>query len=141
MNPISDLAYLLYSNSRLLIQKIQLSLDEVGLTYTQYLTLAVLWEQDGQYVNQIGKKLELDSGTLTPLLKKLEAQNYLRRIRSEEDERKVKVELTYPGKTLQGKVEELLKVFSEEIELISDPQLEKLNSSLSGMLSKLKSLD
>ncbi len=118
-----------------------MSLDEVGLTYTQYLTLAVLWEQDGQYVNQIGKKLELDSGTLTPLLKKLEAQNYLRRIRSEEDERKVKVELTYPGKTLQGKVEELLKVFSEEIELISDPQLEKLNSSLSGMLSKLKSLD
>ncbi|WP_288369573.1 MarR family transcriptional regulator [uncultured Algoriphagus sp.] len=141
MNSISDLAYLLYSNSRLLIQKIQMSLDEVGLTYTQYLTLAVLWEQDGQYVNQIGKKLELDSGTLTPLLKKLEAQNYLRRIRSEEDERKVKVELTYPGKTLQGKVEELLKVFSEEIELISDPQLEKLNSSLSGMLSKLKSLD
>ncbi|WP_100628847.1 MarR family winged helix-turn-helix transcriptional regulator [Algoriphagus formosus] len=141
MNSISDLAYLLYSNSRLLIQKIQVSLDEVGLTYTQYLTLAVLWEQDGQYVNQIGKKLELDSGTLTPLLKKLEAQNYLRRIRSEEDERKVKVELTYPGKTLQGKVEELLKVFSEEIELISDPQLEKLNSSLSGMLSKLKSLD
>lgn len=141
MNSISDLAYLLYSSSRLLIQKIQLSLDEVGLTYTQYLTLAVLWEQDGQYVNQIGKKLELDSGTLTPLLKKLEAQNYLRRIRSEEDERKVKVELTYPGKTLQGKVEELLKVFSEEIELISDPQLEKLNSSLSGMLSKLKSLD
>jgi DNA-binding MarR family transcriptional regulator len=141
MNSISDLAYLLYSNSRLLIQKIQLRLDEVGLTYTQYLTLAVLWEQDGQYVNQIGKKLELDSGTLTPLLKKLEAQNYLRRIRSEEDERKVKVELTYPGKTLQGKVEELLKVFSEEIELISDPQLEKLNSSLSGMLSKLKSLD
>ncbi|KPQ15068.1 MAG: MarR family transcriptional regulator [Algoriphagus marincola HL-49] len=141
MNSISDLAYLLYSNSRLLIQKIQLSLDEVGLTYTQYLTLAVLWEQDGQYVNQIGKKLELDSGTLTPLLKKLEAQNYLRRIRSEEDERKVKVELTYPGKTLQGKVEELLKVFSEEIELISDPQLEKLNSSLSEMLSKLKSLD
>jgi len=124
-----------------LIQKIQLSLDEVGLTYTQYLTLAVLWEQDGQYVNQIGKKLEFDSGTLTPLLKKLEAQNYLRRIRSEEDERKVKVELTYPGKTLQGKVEELLKVFSEEIELISDPQLEKLNSSLSEMLSKLKSLD
>jgi DNA-binding MarR family transcriptional regulator len=113
MNSISDLAYLLYSNSRLLIQKIQLRLDEVGLTYTQYLTLAVLWEQDGQYVNQIGKKLELDSGTLTPLLKKLEAQNYLRRIRSEEDERKVKVELTYPGKTLQGKVEELLKVFSE----------------------------
>ncbi|TDK45540.1 MarR family winged helix-turn-helix transcriptional regulator [Algoriphagus formosus] len=141
MNSISDLAYLLYSNSRLLIQKIQVSLDEVGLTYTQYLTLAVLWEQDGQYVNQIGKKLELDSGTLTPLLKKLEAQNYLRRIRSEEDERKVKVELTYPGKTLQGKVEELLKVFSEELELISDPQLEKLNSSLSGMLSKLKSLD
>jgi len=54
MNSISDLAYLLYSNSRLLIQKIQLSLDEVGLTYTQYLTLAVLWEQYGQYVNQIG---------------------------------------------------------------------------------------
>ncbi|NVJ86498.1 MAG: MarR family transcriptional regulator [Algoriphagus sp.] len=141
MDSLQKLSYLLYSNSRLLIQQIQAKLQDFGLTYTQYLTLSVLWEEDGQYVNQIGQKLELDSGTLTPLLKKLEAQNYLRRIRSEEDERKVKVELTYPGKSLQTKVESILGEFSEGLELLSDSKLTKLNSSLSDLLSQLKSLD
>ncbi|MCS5490870.1 MarR family winged helix-turn-helix transcriptional regulator [Algoriphagus limi] len=141
MDSLQNLTYLLYSNSRLLIQQIQSQLQEFGLTYTQYLTLSVLWEEDGQYVNQIGQKLELDSGTLTPLLKKLEAQNYLKRIRSEEDERKVKVELTYPGKSLQSKVESVLSQFSEQLELLPDSQLFKLNSSLSDLLSTLKSLD
>ena len=141
MDSLQNLTYLLYSNSRLLIQQIQSQLQEFGLTYTQYLTLSVLWEEDGQYVNQIGQKLELDSGTLTPLLKKLEAQNYLKRIRSEEDERKVKVELTYPGKSLQSKVEAVLSQFSEQLELLPDSQAAKLNSSLSDLLSTLKSLD
>lgn len=141
MDSLQKLTYLLYSSSRLLIQQIQLQLQEFGLTYTQYLTLSVLWEEDGQYVNQIGQKLELDSGTLTPLLKKLEAQNYLRRVRSEEDERKVKVELTYPGKSLQNKVESVLTQFASELELIPESQLPKLNSSLSDLLSQLKSLD
>ncbi|NVK50938.1 MAG: MarR family transcriptional regulator [Cyclobacteriaceae bacterium] len=141
MDSLQKLTYLLYSSSRLLIQQIQLQLQEFGLTYTQYLTLSVLWEEDGQYVNQIGQKLELDSGTLTPLLKKLEAQNYLRRVRSEEDERKVKVELTYPGKSLQNKVESVLTQFASELELMPESQLPKLNSSLSDLLSQLKSLD
>ncbi|TFV95825.1 MarR family transcriptional regulator [Algoriphagus kandeliae] len=140
MDSLQNLTYLLYSNSRLLIQQIQSQLQEFGLTYTQYLTLSVLWEEDGQYVNQIGQKLELDSGTLTPLLKKLETQNYLKRIRSEEDERKVKVELTYPGKSLQSKVEAVLSQFSEQLELLPDSQVAKLNSSLSDLLSTLKSL-
>lgn len=141
MDSLQKLTYLLYSSSRLLIQQIQLQLQEFGLTYTQYLTLSVLWEEDGQYVNQIGQKLELDSGTLTPLLKKLEAQNYLRRVRSEEDERKVKVELTYPGKSLQNKVESVLTQFASELELMPESQLPKLNSSLSDLLSQLKLLD
>lgn len=108
MARLTDLSLLLYTNSRLLIQAIQSRLNEFDLTYPQYLTLAVLWEEDGLYVNQIGQKLALDSGTLTPLIKKLEASNYVKRIRSEEDERKVKVELTYPGKSLQSSVSQAL---------------------------------
>ncbi|WP_268033181.1 MarR family winged helix-turn-helix transcriptional regulator [Algoriphagus sp. PAP.12] len=104
MANLRELSLLLYTNSRLLIQAIQSRLNEFEITYPQYLTLAVLWEEDGQYVNQIGQKLALDSGTLTPLIKKLESHNYVKRVRSEEDERKVKVELTYPGKTLQSKI-------------------------------------
>lgn len=139
MNSVTQLSQLLYSNSRLLIQLIQARLQEFDLTYTQYLTLSVLWEEDGQYVNQIGRELDLDSGTLTPLLKKLEAQNYVKRQRSEADERKVKIELTYPGKSLQSKIEEALSGFAEELQLLAPTKMEKLNSSLSDLFNQLKS--
>lgn len=139
MDDLSTLSRLLYSNSRLIIQAIQEKLKPFDLTYTQFLTLSVLWEEDGLFVNQIGDRLELDSGTLTPLLKKLEAQNYVMRIRSEEDERKVRVELTYPGKSLQSKVLQAMNNFSTEFEILSDSELKSLNSSLQDLLSKLKS--
>lgn len=139
MDDLSKLSRLLYSNSRLIIQTIQEKLKPFDLTYTQFLTLSVLWEEDGLFVNQIGDRLELDSGTLTPLLKKLEAQNYVMRIRSEEDERKVRVELTYPGKSLQSKVLQAMNNFSTEFEILSDSELKSLNSSLQDLLSKLKS--
>jgi MarR family transcriptional regulator, organic hydroperoxide resistance regulator len=84
-----ELSSLLYSSSRLLIQQIQLRLNEFGLTYPQFLVLSILWELDGLKVHQLGEKLNLDSGTLTPLLKKLESQNILKRKRGEEDERTV----------------------------------------------------
>ena len=130
MSDLKDLSLLLYTNSRLLIQAFQLRLKELELTYPQYLTLSVLWEEDGQYVNQIGEKLELDSGTLTPLIKKLESQNYVKRIRSEADERKVKVELTYPGKSLQSKVETIIQNLEAEFEQIDSLDISKLNKQL-----------
>ncbi len=76
-------------------------LEELDITYSQYLVMMVLWENDGLTVNQIGEKLFLDSGTLTPLLKRLEAKSYLERIRKKEDERVVEVFLTEVGQDLQ----------------------------------------
>ena len=138
MSDLKDLSLLLYTNSRLLIQAFQLRIKELELTYPQYLTLSVLWEEDGQYVNQIGEKLELDSGTLTPLIKKLESQNYVKRIRSEADERKIKVELTYPGKSLQSKVETIIQNLEAEFEQIDSLDISKLNKQLQDLFSELK---
>ncbi|MQA41220.1 MarR family winged helix-turn-helix transcriptional regulator [Rugamonas aquatica] len=78
-------------------------LDELGLTYTQYITIIALWEQDGQTVGSLGEKLFLESNTLTPILKKLEAMGYLRRERDPGDERQVLVNLTGAGRALREK--------------------------------------
>ncbi|QBR01609.1 MarR family winged helix-turn-helix transcriptional regulator [Paraburkholderia pallida] len=78
-------------------------LDELGLTYTQYITIIALWEQDNQTVGSLGEKLFLESNTLTPILKKLEAMGYLERRRDAADERQVLVSLTKNGRRLREK--------------------------------------
>ncbi|QCP52942.1 MarR family transcriptional regulator [Trinickia violacea] len=78
-------------------------LDELGLTYTQYITIIALWEEDNQTVGSLGEKLFLESNTLTPILKKLEAMGYLHRQRDPEDERQVLVGLTKAGRRLREK--------------------------------------
>jgi DNA-binding MarR family transcriptional regulator len=78
-------------------------LEELGLTYTQYIAIIALWEEDNQTVSGLGEKLFLESNTLTPILKKLEAMGYLRRQRSTEDERQVLVSLTDAGRRLREK--------------------------------------
>jgi len=130
----------LYSTSRLFIQLIQSRLSESGLTYPQFLVLSVLWESDGQNVHQIGEKLHLDSGTLTPLLKKLETLNYVQRIRSKEDERVVHIELTYPGKSLQSSVENTLKELDASFENFPELKFEELNHSLFNLLEIVQTL-
>ncbi len=75
-------------------------LDELGVTYTQYFTIIALWEADNQTVGGLGEKLFLESNTLTPMLKKLEAMGYLRRQRDSEDERQVRILLTKSGRRL-----------------------------------------
>ncbi|MDG1276277.1 MAG: MarR family transcriptional regulator [Algoriphagus sp.] len=140
MNASQDLALHLYSSSRIFIQLITSRLTEFGLTYPQYLVLAVLWKEDGLRVNEIGQRLELDSGTLTPLLKKLEAMNYVKRQRGEADERTVTAELTYPGKSLQSKVEASLMKFDELLSEFLDLSLDSINQSLLELLDSLKSL-
>ena len=82
-------------------------LKPLGLTYTQYIVLLVLWEKDGISVSEIGEKLMLDNGTLSPLLKKLEQAGYLTRQRSSEDERVVVITLTEAGKALQEKAKDV----------------------------------
>jgi MarR family transcriptional regulator, organic hydroperoxide resistance regulator len=78
-------------------------LEELGLTYTQYIAVIALWEQDNQTVSSLGEKLFLESNTLTPILKKLEGMGYLRRQRDAADERQVLVSLTDAGRRLREK--------------------------------------
>jgi MarR family transcriptional regulator, organic hydroperoxide resistance regulator len=78
-------------------------LEPLGLTYPQYLVMLVLWQEDGVTVSAIGSRLSLDSGTLTPLLKRLEAAGLVSRIRDTADERQVRITLTAPGRALKQK--------------------------------------
>lgn len=95
-----QLCFLLYASSRNVIKAYKDILDPFGLTYTQYITMVALWESDHQLVSELGDKLQLDSGTLTPLLKKLEKDGRVTRIRDLEDQRKVYITLTEQGKAL-----------------------------------------
>src|SRR4028119_767171 len=96
-----QLCFAAYSVSQAFNRVYKPGLDRIGLTYPQYLVLLVLWEQDDQIVNQIGKQLHLDSGTLTPLLKRLEAAGIVRRQRDTQDERQVRISLKAKGLRLQ----------------------------------------
>lgn len=97
----NQLCFPLYAASRLVTRSYQPYLDELGITYPQYLVLLVLWEQDGLTVNDISKKLILNTNTTTPLLKRLEAQGIITRHRSGDDERKVVISLTPKGAEME----------------------------------------
>lgn len=98
-----QLCFSVYVLHREIMQRYRAILEEIDLTYPQYITMMALWENDGQTVNQLGGKLYLDNGTLTPLLKRLEAKSLLTRTRSKEDERVVKIQLTAQGVQLKEK--------------------------------------
>src|SRR3712207_6426916 len=94
------LCFALHSTAQAAVRANKPMLDRLRLTYPQYLVMIVLWAEDGQTVSSIGDKLFLDSSTLTPLLKRLEAAGLVRRARCPEDERQVRVSLTDRGKAL-----------------------------------------
>jgi len=96
-----QLCFALYSASLAMTKVYKPLLAPLGLTYPQYLVMLALWEGDGQTVSELGDKLALDSGTLTPLLKRLEAQGQLSRERDAQDERRVIVRLTPAGRRLK----------------------------------------
>jgi MarR family transcriptional regulator, organic hydroperoxide resistance regulator len=98
-----QLCFALYSASLAMTKFYKPLLDPLGLTYPQYLAMLVLWEADGLTVGQVGERLQLDSGTLTPLLKRLEAQGLVQRLRDAEDERRVLLQLTTAGRALKAK--------------------------------------
>jgi len=98
----NQFCFALYSSSLALTKAYKPMLDALGLTYPQYLVMLVLWEQDNVLVKDIGHALFLDSGTLTPLLKRLEANGLLERHRDESDERQVRITLTPAGKDLRN---------------------------------------
>ena len=97
----NQLCFALYAASLSMTKLYKPLLDELQLTYPQYLVLLVLWERDGPSVSELGLRLQLDSGTLTPLLKRMEAAGLVQRQRSSLDERKVHVCLTDVGRDLQ----------------------------------------
>jgi MarR family transcriptional regulator, organic hydroperoxide resistance regulator len=99
----NQLCFAVYSTAHAFNRFYKPMLDRLGLTYPQYLAMLVLWEQDGVSVKEIGDRLYLDSGTLTPLLKRLEAAGLVKRTRSTEDERQVLVALTPQGQALKEK--------------------------------------
>lgn len=97
----NQLCFPVYAASRLITREYQPLLDRLGITYPQYLVLMILWEEDGVPVNDIAKKLILNTNTITPLLKRMEKDGIVKRKRSAEDERKVIVQLTAKGRDLQ----------------------------------------
>ncbi len=97
----NQLCFPLYACSKEVVKQYRPFLDELNLTYTQYIAMMVLWEHKKLNVKELGEKLYLDSGTLTPVLKSLEAKGFLHRYRSEEDERVLNVELTDAGWALR----------------------------------------
>ena len=100
----NQLCFRLYTASRLITQAYYPLLAEHGLTYPQYLVLMVLWEKDSQPVNDIAKRLMLETNTVTPLLKRMEAEGILTRVKGEEDARQMIVRLTRKGHGLQTKL-------------------------------------
>lgn len=97
----NQLCFPVYAASRLITREYQPFLDRLGITYPQYLVMMILWEEDGMPVNDIAKKLVLNTNTITPLLKRMEQQGFVKRKRSRKDERKVLVQLTAKGWELQ----------------------------------------
>lgn len=112
-------------------------LDKLDITYPQYLVLIVLWENDGITVSHIGEKLFLDSGTLTPLLKRLESKDYISRRRKKEDERVVEVFLTETGKQLKQKACEIPVKIQEKIGIKTEDLLH-LKYTILNMLNKIE---
>ena len=114
-----QLCFPLYACSREMIKLYKPWLDELGLTYTQYITMMVLWENKAMTVKALGQELYLDSGTLTPLLKKLEEKGLVTRRRSEQDERNLIVTLTEKGEALR---EEALHIPAEMTKCVNLPR-------------------
>lgn len=103
----NQLCFPLYAASREVVKRYRPYLDELDLTYTQYITMMVMWEQKEISVKDLGEKLFLDSGTMTPVLKSLEAKGYVSRKRSTADERSVCVFLTEVGEGLKQRAVEI----------------------------------
>ncbi|WLH92047.1 MarR family transcriptional regulator [Pseudomonas sp. FP453] len=133
----NQLCFALHSTSLLMTKVYKPLLQALGLTYPQYLAMMVLWEEDGLTVGEISSRLLTDPGSLTPLLKRLEAEGLLSRTRSREDERVVVVELTAAGRALQEKAmgipQCILGASGLELE-----QLRKLQADLIALRSNLQ---
>ncbi|MBP5158145.1 MAG: MarR family transcriptional regulator [Treponema sp.] len=119
----NQLCFPLYACAKEIVRRYTPLLAELDLTYTQYITMMVLWEQGQANVKELGKRLLLDSGTLTPLLKKLEAKGYITRERSSEDERNLSVRITDKGLALRDKARDIPKKMASCVSLEAEDAL------------------
>ncbi len=133
----NQVCFKVYSLSREIINHYRSFLNNLGITYPQYLVFKVLWENEPQSVNEIGKKLSLDSGTLTPLLKRLEKKEFIIRQRKKTDERIVEILLTEKGNQLKDQVSEISKNVGKSMGLEDDDLLE-LKIAVDNVLDKIK---
>jgi len=132
-----QLCFPLYAVSKEIIRKYKPLLDKIDLTYTQYLVMLVLWENKELNVKEIGDKLYLDSGTLTPVLKSLEAKNYISRNRSVNDERNLIISITEEGNKLKDDALEVPIEVSKCINLDEEDAV-KLYSILYKILNSIE---
>lgn len=138
-NPLlldEQLCFPFYSISREITRRYRPLLEPLGLTYPQYLVMLVLWEEDQQSLKAVGERLHLDSGTLTPLLKKLEASELVRRIRNKEDERHIQITLTDKGRALREQAEQVPLALKETLG-VSEEELERVKQTLNQLVIKM----
>jgi DNA-binding MarR family transcriptional regulator len=133
-----QVCFALYSASRAATAVYRPVLEDLGLTYPQYLVMLVLWESEPTGVKELGLDLGLDSGTLSPLLKRLEAMGLVERRRSAEDERRVAIHLTPAGRALSIKSNAIPQRLAEAAGL-SEVELEQLRSTLERLTAALHS--
>ncbi len=133
----NQLCFAIYACAREFTKLYHPLLKELGLTYTQYITLLVLWEEDRMTVKQLGNRLYLDSGTLTPLLKKLEVMGLVTRERDKQDERSVIIALTEKGSLLKDKALDIPeRLFCQAG--VSPEEAEGLRMQITEMLKKVQ---
>lgn len=129
-----QLCFPLYAASNLLVRVYRPLLEPLGLTYSQYLVMLVLWERDGRSVGDLGQCLYLDSGTLTPLLKRMEKAGLLLRSRDPEDERRVLISLTQQGLEMQL---EAKKIPQQLLQKVNVQNIEQLRDSMQDLVEVL----
>ena len=122
----NQICFPLYACAREVVKAYRPHLDALGLTYTQYITMMVLWEEGKVSVRDLGKKLHLDSGTLTPLLKKLESKGYLKRERSTVDERVVIACITEEGRKMKRAAAKVPQAMTKEVEAYPQEDAQEL---------------
>lgn len=134
----NQLCFAVYSAAHAFTAAYKPLLDRIGVTYPQYLVLLVLWEADGSSVGEIGGKLNLDSGTLTPLLKRLEAQGFVSRNRDKNDERVVRVHLTARGRDARIHAVTARRAIVCSLEK-TEPEIQKLKALVTELEDRLRS--
>ena len=136
----NQLCFPLYATAKEVVRKYKPVLDELDLTYTQYITMMVLWEKEELNVKELGSILYLDSGTLTPLLKKLEAKGYISRNRCKEDERNLIIQITEKGDALKEKAANIPNAMTDKWLNISKEEIKTIYHALYKLLSQTQEI-